>query len=92
MGESFKGIERYLGTDVVRTTAIDHSAAGITHTLGTPALFELAPARTSNAKQLLQQSCAARNNPDDVEFLIDALEWLESQIPRPTTQITLPGL
>jgi energy-coupling factor transporter ATP-binding protein EcfA2 len=89
---TFKGIERYLGTDLIETTAVAHPDAGITRTFDNPPKFQLAPARTADAKQRLQQACAARNNPDDVAWITAALDWLEGHIPAPMVVFQLPGM
>jgi hypothetical protein len=92
LGESWVGIERFLGTRLVSAVASDHPDAGITTTVGEPPRWELAPQRKNQAKQLLLAECRTRDDPDDVWPIIDSLDWLEQQLPTPGAQLPIPAV
>ncbi len=91
IGESFRGIERYLGSKLIEHVAKRSPSAGITRTLGASPLFELQPQKKTKAKQELVTRCRARDRADDVDWLVKALDWLDSQLPKPSGQSSLPG-
>lgn len=69
--------------------AQEHPEAGITRTMAHPPDYEL-PANRSPAKQALVRECAARDDVNDVRPIIEALEWLESNIQGRAEQPPLP--
>jgi hypothetical protein len=90
IGASFRGIERYLGSELLEDVALSTPGIGITRTLGTPATFELQPQKKSEAKQALRRRCEDRDDAADVAFLVQSLDWLDSQLPAQLLQPSLP--
>lgn len=78
LGESFRGIERYLGTRLVDETAAAHP--GIVKAQGGAGPFELMPQQKDSAKQALRAKCEGRNRRADVQPIVDTLEWLDSHL------------
>jgi hypothetical protein len=91
LGATFRGIERFLGTELVESVA-ENPALGIVRGAGGAGPFELMPQTSDQAKQALIHACRARNDPADTQRLVDALDWLESYLPATTVPTTLPGL
>ena len=92
LAESWVGIERYLATELVEAVASAHPDAGMTRQAGGSTLWELAPQKKDRAKKLLITACADRDQPDDLQRIIDLLPWLESFLGPPASQAPLPGL
>ena len=88
LGKSFHGVERYLGTDIVR--AVASSQPGITETVAVPRRFELQPTAKSAVKQALRRDCEARGDPADLVHVGEVAAWLETRLIGATTS-TLPG-
>lgn len=90
LGESFRGIERYLSTELVRAVAQAAPDLGLVQT---PAgKWEIMPQKKSATKKALTRAFQHRQQVDDVRLIIEALPWLESQLPAATVPATLPGL
>jgi len=79
--ESFVGIERFLGTDVVEAVAIDNPDAGITRTAEAPPKYELQPKKKTEAKQRLEGAIRTRGDTADLQPIIELLPWLEQHLP-----------
>lgn len=92
LGSSFRGIERFLGTALVEHVANQQPNLGITQTVANPPIFELQPPRRSAVKQALARECEGRDNVQDVQPLIGALDWLDSNIPGRAQQPRLPSV
>ena len=92
LAESWVGIERYLATELVEAVASAHPDAGMTRQAGGSTLWELAPQKKDKAKKLLIAACAERDQPADLQRIIDLLPWLESFLGPPASQAPLPGL
>jgi energy-coupling factor transporter ATP-binding protein EcfA2 len=78
IGESFHGVERFLGTDIMRTVA--QFQPGITQTVAHPQRFELQPSERATVKRALRDACRTRDNPDDVSHIGGLAKWLEAQL------------
>ncbi len=92
LADSWVGIERYLGTDLVEATASAHPGAGMTKTVAANPVWELAPKRKDEAKGWLINECQTRNDRDDLAYLIALLDWLEAQLPSVGAQAPIPGM
>jgi hypothetical protein len=92
LAASFRGIERFLGTPLVESVVQQQPDLGITQRVGNPPIFELQPAQQSPVKQALARACERRDNVQDVRPLIDALDWLDSNIPGRAQQPRLPSI
>jgi hypothetical protein len=91
VGASYHGIERFLGSGLLAEAAAA-GQGGIVQTVGENQTFELMPKQRGAVKQRLRERCEARNNPEDLRHIIDALPWLEEQIPLARLPERLPGL
>lgn len=91
LGETFKGSERFLSTDLVEAAAHAPAPSGIVRDVATGTL-ELQPQHKSRAKRAMIDVCRTRGEVEDLRLVIDLLPWLESRIPRADAQLHLPGL
>jgi hypothetical protein len=80
LGDSFHGIERFLGTALVADVGVD-ADVGVVRRHADPPTWELMPAKRTSAKQELRRRCEERNEIEDLRPIIGALNWLESHIP-----------
>jgi hypothetical protein len=92
LADSWVGIERFLATPLVETTATANPDAGMTRTVGENPRWELAPQRKDVAKKLLLAECGNRDLRDDLSFIIDLLDWLDGRLPRSGTAQPIPAL
>jgi predicted ATP-dependent endonuclease of OLD family len=68
LGSSFRGIERFLASDLI------HDAA---RRIDLPTALELQEKKKPQAKRAILETCRERNNPNDLARIIDLLAWLE---------------
>jgi energy-coupling factor transporter ATP-binding protein EcfA2 len=92
LGSSFRGIERFLGTPLIEHVANQQPNLGITQTVANPPIFGLHPPSRSAVKQALVRECRGRDDVQGVQPLIDALNWLDSNIPGRAQQPRLPSI
>jgi energy-coupling factor transporter ATP-binding protein EcfA2 len=92
LGESFKGIERFLATELVHTVAATDPGLGIVRGAGGVGAYELMPQTSDRAKQALVRRCRDRELAADTQLLSEALVWLESHLPASETPESLPGV
>lgn len=91
LGETFRGSERFVSTDLVEAAAQAAPGRGIVRDPAT-AIYELLPQQKTQAKRALVDTCRVRNQTDDLRIIIDLLPWLEARIPQLAAQAPLPGL
>jgi hypothetical protein len=91
LGETFRGSERFLSTELVEATAQAAPAKGILRDPAT-GIYELLPQQKNDAKQALIEACRNRNEVGDLRIIIDLLPALESRIPQANAQLPLPGV
>jgi hypothetical protein len=91
LGDTFRGIERFLSTELVEATARSRSQTGIVQPVG-GGVLEIQAQLKNQAKQHLARTCEARDNPADLERLIALIPWIEQQLPRGQPQASLPGM
>jgi len=92
LDDTFRGIERFLSTELVRASALSNPQGGILQAVGPTSSYSVLPTKKAAAKQLLRRTCVDRNDPADVRLITDVLSWLEGHLPGTQAAATLPGL